>query len=267
MTPTMEILSIGNELLIGKISNTNATWLCKQATALGVTVKRVTVLPDEIEETAEAIRETLKRKPQFILTTGGLGPTFDDKTLETIAKALARRLEVSEEALRMVREKYEAFATKGNGQSIEMTKARVKMATLPERTVPLRNPVGTAPGMQVNLYGAVLIALPGVPQEMEAIFKETVLPLLRNASKGSVFYEESLFVDIMESALAPLIDVAMRDNLGVYIKSHPKGAENQPHIEIHLSTFASSATEAKERVQKAVIQLAELIEKNNGQVY
>ena len=267
MSPTMEILSIGNELLIGKIPNTNATWLCKQATALGINVKRVTVLPDNVDETAEAIRETLKRKPQFILTTGGLGPTFDDKTLETIAKALTRKLEVNPEALVMVKEKYLAYATKAGNKHVELTEARTKMATIPEGTKPIHNPVGTAPAVRVDLKGTVLIAMPGVPREMEAIFTETVAPILKEASGGAAFYEESLYVDIMESALAPLIDVTMRDNPGIYVKSHPKAEENQPHIELHLSTTTANPEAAKEKLRRAAAQLADLITKNHGKIY
>jgi len=96
MNQHMEIICIGNELLIGKTLNTNATWLAKRATSLGITVKRITIVRDEIEEIADVIREVLQRKPRFIITTGGLGPTFDDKTLEGIAKALNRKLEVNE---------------------------------------------------------------------------------------------------------------------------------------------------------------------------
>lgn len=262
----MEILSIGNELLIGRVSNTNAQWLSKQATALGFSVKRITVLPDDIDETAESIRETLKRKPKFVLITGGLGPTFDDKTLETIAKALNRNLAVNEEALRMVKEKYLAYATKTGHQDVELKQARKKMATIPENATPIPNPVGTAPAVRIDVPGTILIALPGVPREMGAIFTETVVPLLREASGGAAFYEKSLYADIMESTLAPLIDAAMRDNQDVYVKSHPKAAENEPHIELHLSTTATNATEAKKRLRKAASQLADLIVKNNGKV-
>ncbi|MCJ7767212.1 molybdopterin-binding protein, partial [Candidatus Bathyarchaeota archaeon] len=78
----LEIVCVGNELLIGKTLNTNAHWLAKRATSLGVMVKRVTVILDEVDEVATVLREALNRKPRFIITTGGLGPTFDDKTLE-----------------------------------------------------------------------------------------------------------------------------------------------------------------------------------------
>jgi molybdenum cofactor synthesis domain-containing protein len=81
-TKDMEIICIGNELLIGKIANTNAQWISRQATLLGINVKRITVVSDELEEISEAIREALKRRTRFIITTGGLGPTFDDKTLQ-----------------------------------------------------------------------------------------------------------------------------------------------------------------------------------------
>lgn len=268
MAPDMEILNIGNELLIGKIPNTNAEWLCKQATSLGITIKRVTVLPDNVIETGQAIMETLKRKPQFIVTTGGLGPTFDDKTLETIAKALNRKLDVNQEALRMVREKYQMYASKTGISHVDLTEARVKMATIPEGTMPINNPVGTAPAVRVDLEGTILFALPGVPREMEAIFEETVAPLLKEASGGAAFYEKSLFVDnIMESVLAPLIDVTMFDNSGVYVKSHPKGEENLPHIEIHLSAMGANAEDAKEKLRRAAGQLSGLITRNKGKVY
>jgi len=268
MNRDMEIMSVGNELLIGKIANTNAQWLAKRATALGITVKRVTVMPDNVVETARAIRETLKRKPQFFLTTGGLGPTFDDKTLETIAKALNRKLDVNQEALRMVRMKYQMYASKTGISHVDLTKARVKMATIPEGTMPVNNPVGTAPAVRVDLEGTILFALPGVPREMEAIFEETVAPLLEEASGGAAFYEKSLFVDnIMESVLAPLIDVTMLDNSGVYVKSHPKGKENLPHIEIHLSAMGANAEDAKEKLRRAAAQLSGLILRNKGKVY
>jgi nicotinamide-nucleotide amidase len=264
----MEIMSVGNELLIGKIANTNAQWLAKRATALGITVKRITVMPDNVVETARAIRETLKRKPQFFLTTGGLGPTFDDKTLETIAKALRCKLEINQEALQMVKQKYLEYAAKTGKQPLELTQAQVKMATIPEKAQPIRNPIGTAPAVRLTVEGTILIVLPGVPREMEAIFEETVAPLLKQASGGIGFFETSLYVDgIMESVLAPLIDVAMQDNPGIYIKSHPRSEENKPHMEIHFSTTADNEQEAQKKLQETVIQLSELITKSKGKVF
>jgi molybdenum cofactor synthesis domain-containing protein len=268
MTRDIEIISIGNELLIGKVLNTNAHWLAKHATTLGITVKRITVMPDNVNETALAIRETMKRKPQFVVTTGGLGPTFDDKTLESIAKALKRKLEVNPVALGMVKEKYQKYSSK-KGSSAELTQPRVKMATIPENAEPVCNPVGTAPAVQITLKDTVLIALPGVPREMEAIFEQTIAPLLKNASRGNNFYEESIYADdIMESTLAPLIDKVMVNNPGVYVKSHPRGLENKPHMEIHFSlTTAIDEETAQVTIHRAVAQLSDLISRNDGKVF
>ncbi|MEM2249121.1 MAG: nicotinamide mononucleotide deamidase-related protein [Candidatus Bathyarchaeia archaeon] len=267
MSVQMEIICVGNELLIGKTLNTNAQWLAKRATSLGVTLKRITVVGDDVDEIACAVREALGRKPRFIITTGGLGPTFDDKTLEGIAKAINRRLELNEKALEMVRKKYEEYAKARKINAIEMTEHRIKMAQLPEGAEPLPNPVGTAPGVLVRIGGTDLIALPGVPSEMEAIFDEQVVDMLKKETGDMTFFEASIYADnIMESALAPLIDIAMRDNPYVYIKSHPKGAEKKPHIEIHLSTTAKNSKTAKDRIGRAIIQLSELIKERGGKV-
>ena len=148
----------------------------------------------------------------------------------------------------MVKEKCEEYARKRQlSTTIELTPTRVKMATLPEKTEPINNPIGTAPGVRVDLEGTVLFALPGVPSEMEAIFTETIAPLLKQAVGDRVFCEKSMFLDnIMESNLAPLIDKVMSENKGVYIKSHPMGVENKPHIEIHLTISSQSRRRADE---------------------
>jgi len=267
MNQQMEIIGIGNELLIGKTLNTNAHWLAKRATTFRIIVKRITVVGDDVNEIASIVDEALERKPSFIITTGGLGPTFDDKTLEGIAKALNRRLKVNEKALKMVREKYETYYREGKMERVELTPARIKMATLPEGAQLLSNPVGTAPGVIIDVGGTFLIALPGVPAEMEAVFEGSVAPLLKREAGELTFFEASIYADgIMESALAPLIDKTMHGNPYVYIKSHPKGEERKPHIEIHFSTTAKSSKTAKNRLGKAIIQLSELVQKDGGKI-
>jgi nicotinamide-nucleotide amidase len=266
MDLNMEILCIGNELLIGKIQNTNATWIARRATSLGISVKRITVIGDDISEIASTIKEVLDRKPKFIITTGGLGPTFDDKTLRGIAKALDRRLEINPHALRLVKRKYEEYAKTRRTEKIELTPPRIKMATLPEKAKPLQNPVGTAPGVRIDIGQIHLFVLPGVPPEMMAIFDESIEPILRKSSRGKVFLEKSLKVTgIMESTLAPLIDKVMRSNSQVYIKSHPKGEEKKPQIELHFSTTCDRSEEGKAGLDRATSQLARLIRENGGE--
>jgi nicotinamide-nucleotide amidase len=264
----MEIICVGNELLIGKTLNTNAHWLCKQATNLGANVRRITVVQDIVFEIAEIFLEAIARRTQFIVSTGGLGPTFDDKTLEGIAKTLNRKLEINQKALEMVKQRYSEYSKKRHfPTTLELTPARVKMATLPEGAEPINNPVGTAPGVRVDLGAVVLFALPGVPSEMEAIFNETIAPSLKRAAGDRVFCEKSIFVDnMMESNLAPLIDAVMSGNEGVYIKSHPLGVENKPHIEIHLTIRTKEEKKPMKKLLEAMRQLLSLIETNGGKI-
>lgn len=270
----MEIICVGNELLIGKTLNTNGTWLAKRVTSLGLTVKRIVVIRDELDEIAETVQETLRRKPDFIITTGGLGPTFDDKTLEGIARGLNRRLEVNEEALRMVRQKYVAYLEKtGKTEKIELTPPRVKMATLPEGARPLSNPVGTAPGVITEVEGTFIIALPGVPPEMEAIFNESIAEIIKQKAGKSSFFETSIYVEeIMESNLAPLIDTVMHHNPHVYVKSHVYTKSiaqlegGRSYIELHFSTTADNPETARDRLDKSASELSELVRKNGGKI-
>jgi nicotinamide-nucleotide amidase len=264
----VEIVCVGNELLIGKVMNTNASWLGKRATSLGATVKRITVCADDVEEMAHVFREAIARKPRFIIVTGGLGPTFDDMTLQGIARALHRKLVVNEEALSMVKEKYAEYAKTRDIGGAEMTAPRVKMATIPEGTVPILNPIGTAPGVRADVKETVLVALPGVPSEMEVIFEASVAPSLRKASGDTGYFEKSVYADgIMESVLAPLIDAVMHDNPLVYIKSHPMRQEGKPHLELHFSTSGKRSQKPEEQLRKAAAQLSGLIEKAGGKVF
>ena len=247
--------------------NTNAHWLAKRITSLGSKVARITVVEDDVDEIASSVKEAMRRKTHFIITVGGLGPTFDDKTLEGLAKALECKLEINEEALTMIKEKYHKYAEEGKMEKAELTPPRVKMAKLPEGAKPLFNPVGTAPGVIMEHESITIVALPGVPSEMEAIFDGSVASFLKQVAGDVTFFETSMeATGVMESEIAPVIDQVMRDNPYVYIKSHPKGAEKVPRLEFHLSTTAENSSVARKRVSKAFIQLSELIQEKGGKI-
>jgi nicotinamide-nucleotide amidase len=267
MDQSVEIISVGNELLIGKTLNTNAQWLAKRITTLGLTARRITVIADETEEIAGAIKEAIQRSPSFLLTTGGLGPTFDDKTLEGLAEALGKKIEINQTALKMVKEKYLSYAEEGRIETPKLTPPRVKMAKLPEGATPLSNPVGTAPAVVVKYENVTIIALPGVPSEMKSIFDESVASILKQATHGVTFFETSIeAIKVMESEMAPLIDKVMQNNPHVYVKSHPKGAERIHRIEFHLSTTAKNPTTARKHVTRALLQLKEMIQEKGGKI-
>lgn len=249
---TVEIIAVGNELLIGKTCDTNSNWLAQQITRLGGKLRRVTLVPDELEEISKVVREALARKPDFLLTVGGLGPTYDDKTLQGVSKALGKPLKLNSEALRMVEEKVRWMAEQGVLKKPWVTPERKKMATLPEGSKPLSNPVGTAPGVLIRKNGTVLISLPGVPSEMKAIFSLHVAGLM--AERSNLKYAEgSLLVEgIPEPDLSPTIDEAVKRFPEAYIKSHPKGEEATSRIELHVSTFAESLEKAKGRIGEVI---------------
>lgn len=268
MSTSVEIICVGNELLIGKTLNTNAHWLAKRITTLGLGVHRITNIADDIDEISASMLESLQRKPRFIITTGGLGPTFDDKTLEGIAKGLKREIKINDDAMKMIEKTYSRYVEERLIDNVQLTPPRVKMAKLPEEAIPLPNPIGTAPGVLIQYEGSTIVALPGVPSEMEAIFEESVAPILKKAAGDATFFETSIYVlGVMESDIAPLIDWVMHNNLYVYVKSHPgEKGERKPRLELHLTTTAKDLELAKKYVGKALIEIIELVQQKGGKI-
>lgn len=260
MLKVFEIISIGNELLIGKVVNSNASYLCKRITELGGFVRRITVVRDDLDEISSSIKEAIARKSDYIITTGGLGPTFDDMTLEGIARALGLELEINEEALKMIKEKYRAI-------NEQLTQHRIKMAKFPKGAIALRNRVGVAPGCLVNISFTKILSLPGVPKEMEAIFEDFVESTLKSELSSTKFLEESLFIfGIKESTFAPIIDEVRKKVPEVYIKSHPKGAESEPSLELHLTIYGEDEQIIKSKLYEASKLLEERVNLLGGKV-
>jgi nicotinamide-nucleotide amidase len=236
----VELLCFGNELLIGKIVNTNASFLAQELTSVGVDVTRIVTLSDDLEDIANGFREALGRSPDILITSGGLGPTFDDKTLEGLARALEIPLEDNSDALRMVRNAYSFLKQ-------DLNPARKKMARLPKNAIPIHNPAGTAPAvrMKPDRFSTTIFCLPGVPKELKAIFKESILPEI--AKRGSSFFQASFRCSgVGESSLAHLTEkIALRFSR-VYIKSHPKVSEKEPVIDFHITAKGNDQTLAEE---------------------
>ena len=185
MKNQVEIICVGTELLIGKTLNTNGQWLAKQITNLGLSIFRITIIRDTVEEISSTINEAIRRKSHIIITTGGLGPTFDDKTLEGIAIALELKTEINEEALVMIKEKYFDYSQKAGKKDYNLTPHRIKMAKLPQGAIPVYNPIGTAPAVIVKYKKTRIIALPGVPSELKAIFNESIAHEIKKNVKES----------------------------------------------------------------------------------
>jgi len=232
-SPTAEIISVGNELLIGHTLDTNSHWIAKRLTKFGWTLQRITVLRDSLVAIRDGVKDALRRKSNLMITLGGLGPTHDDMTLKGVALALNKRLVLNSEAFAMVKARYSALEA-----STGLTRFRRKMATLPEGAEPLPNPVGTAPGVTVKIGTTRIVSLPGVPSEMKAIFTASVISMLR-ASKREAPEEVSIgLVGIIESALAPALDRTRKAFPGLYFKSHPRGREGGIRSLIQLHVYS-----------------------------
>ncbi len=260
MPCTVEILSIGNELLLGNTVNTNASWIAKQVTRLGGKVTRITTVADNLGDISRSLREALGRNPDLLVTTGGIGPTFDDMTLKGVARALHLQITLNRAAVEMIREHY---ARRFPKRRITLTRPRLKMAVLPSTSTPIQNPIGTAPGVRLSANGTEIFCLPGVPSEAKAIFKGTVSRAVTAKARGLVFVEEWLKVQgVMESSLAPVIDRVMRHWRGVYIKSHPRGVEKngRPTIEIHFSISSATPRMARQSVFGAAREVKKELE-------
>ena len=253
------IITIGNEILIGRIVNTNASWLASRLTAMGFRVDRIIVAPDDVDSIAEEVSRALGRA-SLVVTTGGLGPTYDDVTLEGVSKALGRKLVLNREALDALKRFY-------GSRGLELTEKRVKMAYLPEGAKPVENPVGAAPGALVDTGETLILSLPGVPREMQAMF-ERVEPYIRGrAPKTAVVECKSVIVGVPESTLATVIDDIARASSNVYVKSHPRGMElDNPIIEVRVMAAMSEKPEAYKAALSILDEVVKGAERLGGRI-
>jgi competence/damage-inducible protein CinA-like protein len=169
--PSAEIITIGTEILLGEIVDTNSAFLARKLRDLNVDVFRTSTVGDNTQRIAEVIRETLTRA-DIIITTGGLGPTVDDPTREAVALAFGVETVFLPELWDQINERMQRFGR-------VPTENQKRQAFVPKGAIPIRNPVGTAPAFVVEYRDKCVISLPGVPREMEYLAENDVFPYLR----------------------------------------------------------------------------------------
>lgn len=256
----VEIIAIGNELLAGDVLDTNSHWLCGRLTGLGGGVRRATMVGDDPIAIVDALRGALARGARLIVTTGGLGPTEDDRTLESVAAALGLGLTEHPLALEQVAAKYTALARQGAVASAEMTPARAKMARLPIGAEPLANGVGAAPGVLLRTGEQIIVCLPGVPAELRDIFEGSLRPTLAALLGQGAYRAWALTVACGdESVLAPILARAGAAHAGVYIKSRARRFGVDIRFTVTLSARAQEVAEAESRLRAAHETLAALL--------
>lgn len=227
-----EILSIGTELLLGHISDTNATYLARQLTTLGIDLFYVSQVGDNLGRLTETLRRARDRA-DLVIMTGGLGPTEDDLSREAIAAVLGETPEVD---ARLEAELRAFFASRG----VEMPERNVKQAWVIPSVTPLANPVGTAPGWWAERDGKIVVAMPGVPHEMMRMWEHEALPRLRPRT-GTVLFTRTLRVagmgeSTVEERLGELIH-SENPTLATYAK--------RDAVDVRITAKAATATEAE----------------------
>lgn len=216
---TASILTIGNELVSGDVPNTNGSWLAKRLAPLGVSVRMLAALPDEIEQIAEFVRDEAARV-DFLLVTGGLGGTPDDLTREAMAHAFGVEQVEQPEVAAVLRARF----TRDPDYV-------ARWAHLPAGSRPLRNPLGGAPGFAIeNVY-----VLPGLPSEMEAMF-DAISEEFRRGSPIGVWRR---VYRTRESEITPALVGAGERWPGVLIGSYPSFGPDGPHVEVVVKSSDS----------------------------
>ncbi|MGE3541181.1 MAG: competence/damage-inducible protein A [Candidatus Tectimicrobiota bacterium] len=252
--PQVEIFSLGTELVLGRIQDTNSFWMAQELVALGALVRRITVLPDDLDLILEAWTGALQRRADVVLMSGGLGPTPDDLTVAALARLMETELRVDEATLDIYVQRRNLS---GRG---ELTPALRRMATVPAGAQVYQNPAGWAPCVSVTRETTTFFALPGPPPEMQAVFTMHLVPFFRRlypANAASL----RVAVDMYESELAPLFAQVRERYPSTYLKGYIALAGRDAAFGLPLDIIARSTAETPAEVilQQAVAYLSTLV--------
>ncbi len=248
---SVEIFSIGNELLVGQVLDTNTHWLIRSITSVGAHVRRATMIHDDYDEIGTELRAAVARRPRLIITTGGLGPTDDDLTLRAIAAGFNRPLQLDMQALMWVTERYAHIAAIRPNFDASMTESRRKMAYFPAGSRPIYNPSGAAPAMVFEpIEGVTIVSLPGVPSEMKDIYTQSLQPVLAETVGAGGYVERSLVLQQGdESRLAPALIEVQSANPSVYVKSRGQKFEDGHFLTVVLSHGGANLEDVRSTVR------------------
>jgi nicotinamide-nucleotide amidase len=236
-----EIIAVGSELLTPDRVDTNSLFLTEELNKLGIEVLRKTIVGDNRELLAEAFRDALNRVP-VVIASGGLGPTEDDLTRETVAELLGRRLQRNDEVVRAIEARFRSFKR-------DMPAVNLRQAMVPEGAEVLENPRGTAPGLWIEDKGRMVALLPGPPRELKPLFLEQVLPRLRRRVSGVRMFHRELHVtglgeSHVEERIHPIY--SRYPHVNTTILAAPG------EVQIHLRTWTEDATQAETTLDEIV---------------
>lgn len=241
-----EILSCGTEMLLGQITDTNATYLAQSLSALGVDLFFVSEVGDNLGRIVETLRRAWGRS-QLIIMTGGLGPTEDDLARESISALVGETMQVDPDLEAHLRGWFGA-------RNIKMPERNVKQATLIPSARVLPNPRGTAPGWWVEKDGHIIVAMPGVPHEMYRMWEEEAIPRLKPYTGGLIFTRILRVSGLGESTVEERIDSlihSLNPTVATYAKSDA--------IDVRITAKAETEEEAEREVLAMEERVRELL--------
>ena len=227
-----EIIAIGTEILLGELTDTNSVYIARILRDLGINLFYMTSVGDNQQRIADAIRLAQSRAT-LVITCGGLGPTVDDMTRQSVADATDRGLTFHQSLLDQIAERFRSFRS-------QMTENNRQQAYLPDDAIVIENPVGTAPSFMVEYNGSTVISLPGVPREMKFLMNEAVVPYLREKfDLGTIKAHTLRAAGIGESSLDDQLGREMLEN------SNPTIGLNAHHGQIDIRITAKAKTESE----------------------
>jgi nicotinamide-nucleotide amidase len=239
-----EIITIGDELLIGQVIDTNSAWMAEQLNMIGIRVHQITSISDNQEHILTTLKEASERA-QLILITGGLGPTKDDITKQTLCRYFGTSLVFSQEAYDNVEK---LFAARG----YVVTELNRLQAMVPSNCRVIPNPSGTAPCMWFEKEKCTYVSMPGVPFEMKAIMEQEIIPRLLNSLNKVIIHRTILTEGVGESHLATLIE-PWEDSLPSFIKL---AYLPQPGmVRLRLTAYGTDRNELQVAINKAEKEL------------
>jgi nicotinamide-nucleotide amidase len=244
-----EIITIGDEILIGQIVDTNSAWMGQQLNLLGIQVYQVTSVHDDREHILKALAEA-EQNTDLVLITGGLGPTKDDITKKTLCEYFDTKLVFHPEVLEHVRSLL-------SSRNVVINQLNQDQALIPENCTVLHNSAGTASGMWFERNNTIFVSMPGVPFEMEAIMTEEVFPRLRKLGiTQSIVHKTVLTIGIPESMLAEKIE-KWEDALPKFIKL--AYLPSPMMVKLRLSGYGIDELAIKTEIDKQVKELLKII--------
>ena len=238
-----EILCVGTELLLGDIVNTNAAYIARELARIGIELYHQTVVGDNQERLKRALNEAFDRA-DLVVTTGGLGPTFDDVTKETVAAYFGKKMVRNQEAMDRISSYYEK-------RGIELTDNTKKQADLPEGCIAFQNNHGTAPGLAIEGRGKVVIMLPGPPSEMIPMFDGSAVPYLLQYSGKTIVSSTVHFFGIGESLLESRMHEYMLAHNNPSVAPYAKDGE----VQVRVTASARTKEEADAMIRPVVAEI------------